>query len=148
VKPVDIRVPLGWRVYVSVFGLVWLALCGSFAVGAFSRGSATGIVPVIMLAFGGTLVVRTLTARASSDGKTLKVRNVLSTRTLERAQVDSVRVGRPTGNPIALGQVITVLDRQGGFVTIDASMRTAFTARGKDALATQQAELERWIRGR
>jgi len=148
VKPVQIRVPLGWRVYVSAFGVVWLALCGSFAVQAFRAGDLTGIVPLVMLAFGGTLVVRTFTARATTSGSALVVRNVLSTRTLERAQVDSIRVGKPSGNPFAFGQVLSVLDKQGGIVTIDASTRTAFTDRGKATLAEQREALEKWLRGR
>lgn len=147
-KPVLIRVPFGWRAYVGLFGLVWLALCATFAVQAFRGGSATGIVPLVMLVFGEVLVVRTLTARATASGSTLVVRNVLSTRTLERAQVDSVRVGKPSGNPLALGQVLSVLDRSGGIVTIDASTRTAFTDRGKATLAEQRDALEQWLRGR
>lgn len=147
-NPVQIRVPLGWRAYVAVFGLVWLALCATFAVQAFRAGDATGVVPVVMAVFGEVLVVRTLTARASASGGTLVVRNVLSTRTLERAQVDSIRVGKPAGNPLALGQVLSVLDRSGGIVTIDASTRTAFTDRGRAALAVQREQLETWVRGR
>jgi hypothetical protein len=147
-NPVDLRVPLGWRLYVGVFGAVWLALCGTFAVQAFRDGSATGVVVLFMLLFGETLVVRTLRARATTSGSTLTVRNVLSTRRLERDQIESVRVGRPSGNPAQLGQVLTVLDRSGGTTTIDASMRTAFTAAGKEALAEQREALEAWRRSR
>lgn len=148
-NPVDLRVPLGWRLYVGVFGLVWLALCATFAVQAVRGGQVTGVVVVLaVLLFGETLVLRTVRARATTSGSTLTVRNVLSTRRLERAQIESVRVGRPTGNPVPLGQVLTVLDRSGGTVTIEASMRTSFTAGGRQALEEQRAALEAWRRSR
>ncbi len=147
--PVHLRVPLGWRLYLGLFGVVWLALLSTFAVQAVRGGQPGGVaVIVVMFLVGEALVLRSVRARATTSGSTLTVHNVLSTRQLERAQVESVRVGRPTGNPARLGQVLTVLDRSGGLVTIDASMRTTFTAGGRQALEEQREALEAWRRSR
>ncbi|MGI4895247.1 MAG: hypothetical protein ACRYF3_09060 [Janthinobacterium lividum] len=144
---VDLRVPIGWRVYVAVFGVAWIALCIVFGLLAWRSQPGSIVVVVIMAVFGEVICVRTWRARAFTDGDVLVVRNVLSSRRLDRAALRSVQVGRPTGNPAQLGRIVSVLDRSGGVHTIDASMRTAFTPAGRQALAEQRDALEAWRQG-
>ena len=100
-----------------------------------------------MAAAGVFLVSRMFLLRARTEVDELVVRNVVRTRRIRRADVEDVRVGRPQGGPLVLGEGVLVLVRDGSTVGVQASMRTGLTATGRQELTDSRERLLAWARG-
>ena len=76
-RPVEIRLPYGFRIYIVIFGVVW---CGFVVSAVFTVDSAAVVIPLLMLAFGGTLVFRMASLAVFADDSGLRVRNYFRTK--------------------------------------------------------------------
>jgi hypothetical protein len=133
---VEIRQPLLLRVWIAGFGVVW---CG-FLVAMLANVSApTGVVPLLMLAFGATLYIRLfrLAVVANEDG--LFVRNGLRTRRFDWSQIEDFRIRH-------YGQSIVVLLRDGGSLGLDVTRRPWLFASGRAQFDACFEGLRAWVK--
>ena len=131
------------RAYVAVFGAVWCGFVAVALVATLIHRPAIAILPAAMLAFGATLTYRGFRISAVADGDTLTVRNYFATKRLTRSDIEDVRVGRASNQPI--GQTVQLLLIGKRILSIDAAARPYLTRRGKRQLAEGQAKLEAWL---
>jgi hypothetical protein len=142
------RAPRLARLYVAVFGLVW---CGGVAYALVRTAAsdeaplATALIPVVMLSFGGTFLVRTLRLGVDVHADRLEVRNLWRTERVERAQITDVRVGDgPIGS---FGRTAHLLTRDHGLVRLDVVASNLPFGRGRRRLDERVERLRRWPAG-
>ncbi len=142
----DVRAPRWARVYICCFAALWLGLLASFAVRGLREGDAGALITVPMAAVGVFLFTRFFRLRARTQGEELLVRNTMRTRRIRRADVEDVRTGTPQGGPLSIGEAVLVLVRDGSIVSVEATMRTGWTATGRRQLAESRERLLAWAR--
>ena len=141
-EPVRIRQPTALRVYIGAFGVFW---CGMVAVGFVSLvPRPEALIPLGMLAFGGSLMYRMLRLEAVADEAVLFIRNYYKTRRHDSADVEDFRLGSPMlGMPF--GKVIHVLLLDGEIVTLDVTMRPRLFGRGREQRERYLQQLREWV---
>jgi hypothetical protein len=131
---VVIRQPAAMRLYVLGFGIVW---CGFLVTFLLDTGSP---LPVLMLAFGATIVYRTVRLGVFADVDGLRVRNNFSTKRFAWSEVEDFRLGPPSmGLPV--GKVIHVLLRDGTIMALDVTTRPF----GRAKLERNLVALRSWL---
>ncbi|SEM05483.1 hypothetical protein SAMN04515665_12810 [Blastococcus sp. DSM 46786] len=137
-EPLDIRPP-GWaRVLGPVLLLVWVAV-------SFSGESDGAFVPGLLIAvLAGAVVVRLFLSSAigTADGR-LTVRNVRSTRTFTRDEIDGVEVDRVRGR----GWAVWIRLADGERHRLDVT-EAPFLGPFQGTLDRQAAEVHAWLTGR
>lgn len=142
IERVEIRPPIGQRIYIVALGIFW---CGFLAVSIVATRSAASVVPLAMLAFGGTLFYRMLRLEVIADETELLIRNHLGTKHLDRSEVEDFRVGRASmGMPF--GKVIHVLLRNGEIMALDVTLRPWLFGSGPAKLESYLNSLRDWLR--
>jgi hypothetical protein len=139
---VEIKPPTAQRVYIVAFGIFW---CGFLTVTLVSAHSAASIVPLLMIAFGGTFFYRMYRLAVIADETGLLVRNNFRTKHLDRSEVEDFRVGRATMG-LPFGKMIHVLLRNGEIMTLDVTMRPWFFGSGPAKLESYLKALRGWLR--
>jgi len=118
-QPVVVRIPIAVRVYGVGFGLVWV---GFLVVASIKSERSQVPFTVLMAVIGVALIYRIDSMKVVADGSGLFVRNMYRTWRFRWGDVEDFRPGRSfMGLPF--GQVIHVLLRNGGIVTLDVTAR-------------------------
>lgn len=138
-----IRLPLAARAYVVVFMCLWCGIVLAGLIAAAADGSATVLVPLLMLAFGLTLGYRILRLSVVIGPQDLLVRNFYRTRHIARADVEGFRQGALSQQPFTRG--VYVLLRDGTVFPLDVTGRPYFFGRGKELLNERIQLLQRWL---
>jgi hypothetical protein len=137
------RLPLALRIYGIAFGVVW---CGVLAAGTVSgavAGSLGALVPLAMLIVGGTFLVRMNLQSVRINGSTVIVRNILSTRRIDRADVEGVRLGRAHW-PQAIGTAVILLTTDNRLVCIDVTHHSGILLGGRQRAEAVATDLRSW----
>ncbi|WP_345711900.1 PH domain-containing protein [Kineococcus glutinatus] len=140
------RAPRWTRIYICLFAVVWLGLLGSFAVQGLREADPGALITVPMAALGIFLFSGLFLLRTRTEAGELVVRNVMRTRRIRREDVEDVRTGKPQGGPLTVGEAVLVLVRDGSMVSLEATMRTGWTARGRQELIDSRERLLAWTR--
>lgn len=107
------------------------------------QGSPAALVPVIMLAFGATIGIRTFRMSVTFEADALTVRNFFRTRRLRRDEIEGFRSGPMNNQPF--GRTIYALLCQGSVFPLDAAGRPYPFGRGRGKLEERQAMLQSWL---
>jgi hypothetical protein len=141
-EPLRIHQPTALRAYIGAFGVFW---CGIVAVGFFGLvPQPEALIPLGMLAFGGSLTYRMVRLEVVADDAGLLIRNYYKTRRYSWAEVEEFRLGSATlGMPF--GKVIHALLANGEIVTLDVTMTPALFARGRKRRERHLRQLQEWV---
>lgn len=139
--PVVIRQPLLIRIYIAVFGVVWLSFVGTFAIASLSF---VAIVPFAMFAFGAVFITRMFRVAVVADDNGILVRNNFRTRRYAWSEVEGFRAG-PSARGLPFVKAIYVLLRDHSVLELDVTVRLWMWPGAADKLAAYTAELQRFV---
>ena len=119
---------------------MWIVAVGFF--GLVPRPEA--LIPLGMLAFGGSLTYRMFRLEVVADDAGLLIRNYYKTRRYSWAEVEEFRLGSAMlGMPF--GKVIHALLANGEIVTLDVTMTPALFPRGRKRRERHLRQLQEWV---
>ncbi|MFN8022874.1 MAG: PH domain-containing protein [Acidimicrobiales bacterium] len=144
VEPIVIRPPLVSRVYVSLFGVLWLAIAVFTLVSALDHGTLPGAaISLGLLAAGGFVILSNITLRVVADGDELRVRNLFRDERYARSQIERFVEHHTPAMPKSMGGMIAVVLRDGRLVDMRATSRGPLgRAQRDEALRRLRAWLE------
>jgi hypothetical protein len=141
-EPLRIRQPTALRAYIGGFGVFWCVLVSVGFFGLAPRPEA--LIPLGMLAFGGSLTYRMFRLEAVADDGGLLIRNYYKTRRYSWGEIEDFRLGSPMlGMPF--GKVIHALLVNGEIVTLDVTMMPALLGRGRKRRENHLRQLQEWV---
>lgn len=145
-EDVVMRQPLWVRLYALVFGTVWCGMvAGGLVAGALRRSPAV-VVPVLMLAFGGTLIYRVYRMGVRTDDGVMVVRNQWRTRVLQRAEIEGFRIGdSAVGIPGV--KVVYALLAEGDLLSLDITASMVPLVGSRRRLDERLERLRTWHAG-
>jgi hypothetical protein len=141
-QPVEIRLPAAIRVYAVCFGLLWV---GGLVAATITLPLSEAPFAILMMAFGGALILRMESLKFAADESGVLVRNFYRTWRFRWDEVEDFRLGRPM-MAMPFGQVIHMLLRNGEVITIDVTAaHWAFLFGGKVKREQTLQRLRLWL---
>ena len=137
-----IRPPLGARIYVVGFGVVWCGLVLAALIEALVHTTPAAVIPAGMLGLGGYIMWHAARLAVIGDEGGLTVRGYGRTRRIPKSEIEGFRIG---SGFYPAGKCVMAMVRGEQVIALEVTRGIGRLARSSQRLERQLAELRDWL---